>query len=290
MRRATPSIVAVAGMKRRQIHLGDRVEHEPRQVPLRQPLTQARRQQQLLLAITRDEVLRHHRIVLNPPDATRFVRHPPREARVERRDKRSCVCLRAVRRIFAASNGLTSLVALKALRGGPLPEGPWRLAAAGRPRPRRQWSYTSRLARLITPATSGNALAERVAAVVVGGVLVLEVREARSRAATLEVALGGRRVAPERAELDRRIAADSDVAQERDVAPVGDPQIARGVREDARERPARVEVAYVPPAVAAVGGELGARGRRAVPGRGDLDRVERVVGERAADHVGSRSG
>jgi len=67
-------------MKSRQVHLGDGVEHEPREVLLRQLLTQARRQQQLLLTITRDEVLRHHRIVLSPPDDTRFVRHPPRGA------------------------------------------------------------------------------------------------------------------------------------------------------------------------------------------------------------------
>ena len=70
MRRPTPAVVAIARNKRRQVHLGDRVEHEPREMLLGQPLTQARRQQQLLLAITRDEVLRHHRIVLNPPDAT----------------------------------------------------------------------------------------------------------------------------------------------------------------------------------------------------------------------------
>jgi hypothetical protein len=37
-------------------------------VVLRQPLPQARRQQQLLLAIARNEVLRHPGIVLNPPD------------------------------------------------------------------------------------------------------------------------------------------------------------------------------------------------------------------------------
>jgi hypothetical protein len=49
-------------MKRRQIHLGDRVRHEPREVLLAQPLAQARGQQQLLLAITRDEVLRHHHV------------------------------------------------------------------------------------------------------------------------------------------------------------------------------------------------------------------------------------
>ena len=48
----------------------DRVEHEPRKMVSGQPIAQARRQQQLLLAITRDEVLRHPGIVLNPPDDT----------------------------------------------------------------------------------------------------------------------------------------------------------------------------------------------------------------------------
>jgi len=39
-----------------------------REVLLGQPVAQARRQQQLLLAIARDEVLRHHRRVLTGPD------------------------------------------------------------------------------------------------------------------------------------------------------------------------------------------------------------------------------
>jgi hypothetical protein len=70
VRRATPPVIAIRRVKRRQVHLRDGVEHEPHQVLLRQPLAQARRQQQLLLAITLDEVLRHQRMVLNPPDAT----------------------------------------------------------------------------------------------------------------------------------------------------------------------------------------------------------------------------
>jgi hypothetical protein len=39
-------------------------------VALRQPLAQARRQQQLLLAITRDELPRHPGMVLIAPDGT----------------------------------------------------------------------------------------------------------------------------------------------------------------------------------------------------------------------------
>ena len=41
---------------------------EPRQVILRQPIAQARRHQQDLLTLARQEVLRHQRIVLRPPD------------------------------------------------------------------------------------------------------------------------------------------------------------------------------------------------------------------------------
>jgi hypothetical protein len=43
--------------KEHEVHLFDRRHNEPRQVIIRQPLTQARRQQQLLLTVTRKEVL-----------------------------------------------------------------------------------------------------------------------------------------------------------------------------------------------------------------------------------------
>jgi hypothetical protein len=98
MRRATPPVVAIGRVERRQIDLADRVEHEPREVVIRQPLTQTRRQQQLLLAITPDEVPRHHQMVLNPPDATGFVRHPPRIAIAPQRARRSSPTRRKQRR------------------------------------------------------------------------------------------------------------------------------------------------------------------------------------------------
>jgi hypothetical protein len=60
---------AIGRVKRSQIHLLDSVEHEPREMLLGQPLPQARRQQQLLLTITRDEVLRHPERLLNPAKA-----------------------------------------------------------------------------------------------------------------------------------------------------------------------------------------------------------------------------
>jgi hypothetical protein len=58
------TVGAIGSKERGQIHLRDRVDHKPCQVILRQPHAQARRQQQLLLAITRQEVLRHVRMVL----------------------------------------------------------------------------------------------------------------------------------------------------------------------------------------------------------------------------------
>jgi hypothetical protein len=68
VRRAPPAVLAIALKERGEVHRFDGIEHKPREVILRQPLPQARRQQQLLLAITRDEVLRHPRMVLTPPD------------------------------------------------------------------------------------------------------------------------------------------------------------------------------------------------------------------------------
>jgi hypothetical protein len=47
-------------------------------VILRQPIAQTRRHQQDLLTLARQEVLRHHRIVLNTPDDPAFARQPPR--------------------------------------------------------------------------------------------------------------------------------------------------------------------------------------------------------------------
>jgi hypothetical protein len=68
MRRATMPVRAIVGVKRRQIHRLDRSDHKPREVILRQPLIQTRRQQKRLLAIAPQEVLRHDRIALNLSD------------------------------------------------------------------------------------------------------------------------------------------------------------------------------------------------------------------------------
>jgi hypothetical protein len=68
MRRPAVSVGAVIGIKRRQIHRLYRRYHEPREVILRQPLIQTRRQEKRLLAIAPQEVPRHDGIVLNPSD------------------------------------------------------------------------------------------------------------------------------------------------------------------------------------------------------------------------------
>jgi hypothetical protein len=53
VRRPAVTVGPVAAIERAQIELRDGVDHEPRQMAIRQPLAQARRQQQLLLAIAR---------------------------------------------------------------------------------------------------------------------------------------------------------------------------------------------------------------------------------------------
>jgi hypothetical protein len=74
---ATPPINAIRVIDGAQIDLFDSVQHKPRQMVLRQPLAQAGRQQQFLLTIALQEILRHRppplgdqHIVLNHPDDT----------------------------------------------------------------------------------------------------------------------------------------------------------------------------------------------------------------------------
>jgi hypothetical protein len=68
IRRPTPPITAMRRIESRQIHLRYRVKDEPREMTLRQPIPHIQRQQKRLLTINRNEVLRHHQMVLNPPD------------------------------------------------------------------------------------------------------------------------------------------------------------------------------------------------------------------------------
>jgi hypothetical protein len=55
----TAPIGPVDGIKRVEVHRLDSLEHEPREVVFGQPLAHVRRHQKRLLAITRDEALRH---------------------------------------------------------------------------------------------------------------------------------------------------------------------------------------------------------------------------------------
>ena len=68
VRRPTMPVDTIGGVEPAQVHRRHSVDDEPRQMPLRQPLPQARRQQQLLITTTRDEVLRHPEMVLTAPD------------------------------------------------------------------------------------------------------------------------------------------------------------------------------------------------------------------------------
>jgi hypothetical protein len=61
-------VLTVADVERVDIHLADGVDHEPREVTLRQPLPDIGRHQKRLLSITRDEALGRHQMVLTPPD------------------------------------------------------------------------------------------------------------------------------------------------------------------------------------------------------------------------------
>jgi hypothetical protein len=93
--RRAPAITAVGRIERTEVELRDGVQHEPSEVVLGKPLAQARRQQQLLVAITRKKVLTHpHTSPLEndeivatgsddkAPAHRRFMRHPHAKAEV----------------------------------------------------------------------------------------------------------------------------------------------------------------------------------------------------------------
>ncbi len=64
IRRPTPPITAIRRIESRQVHLRYRVEHEPREITLWQPIPHIRSQQERLLTINHNEVLGHTQIVL----------------------------------------------------------------------------------------------------------------------------------------------------------------------------------------------------------------------------------
>jgi len=64
IRRPAAPVDAIGRIERLQIHLGDSVDHEPGEVPRRQPLADVGWHQERLLAITRDKALAHREMVL----------------------------------------------------------------------------------------------------------------------------------------------------------------------------------------------------------------------------------
>jgi hypothetical protein len=75
VRRTALPVSAIGAIERRQIKLADDIEHEPRQVLGRQPVTNRRRKQELLLAISDDEPLDHARKSLKPGGQTAELRN-----------------------------------------------------------------------------------------------------------------------------------------------------------------------------------------------------------------------
>jgi hypothetical protein len=119
IRRSAAPVLTVGDIERVEIHLADGVNHEPREVPCRQPLSDFGRHQKRLLAITCDEALTHHRMVLNPPDdpATYATASPQRGSRRRRT------------RLASPDNSPTAL--RDALRLGALGRGRRRVARVG---------------------------------------------------------------------------------------------------------------------------------------------------------------
>jgi hypothetical protein len=62
------AIRSIGGEERLEIETRDRIEHKPREMILRQPVPQRRRQQKRLLTITFNEVLGHPSIQRAGPD------------------------------------------------------------------------------------------------------------------------------------------------------------------------------------------------------------------------------
>ena len=87
--RPTMTIRPVHLIERGEVHLLDRRQHRPHKVIRRHPIQQRRRQQQRLLAVARDEVLRHAANFIKRAGRD-FSRHPRGIAIVRRRGEGSC--------------------------------------------------------------------------------------------------------------------------------------------------------------------------------------------------------
>jgi hypothetical protein len=79
-RRAAVPVLSIRAVERLQVHLRDRVDHEPREVPLGKPISDVWRQQKRLLTIGGEKVLAHLGIVLIAPDRPFAQQRPWRPA------------------------------------------------------------------------------------------------------------------------------------------------------------------------------------------------------------------
>ena len=70
------AVGAIGGVEGLEVELLDRLDHEPGEVVVGQPIAQVRRQQQRLVSIAGEEVLWHARMVQDGPDSRGFMRQP----------------------------------------------------------------------------------------------------------------------------------------------------------------------------------------------------------------------
>ena len=84
IRPPTNPVTAIRTIKLAQVHPRDRVQHEPSEMTLRQPIPHVGRHQERLITVTTNEILSHPGMVLNAPDDTVITRQPRDEWLVSR--------------------------------------------------------------------------------------------------------------------------------------------------------------------------------------------------------------
>ena len=80
IRPPTNPVTAIRPIKLAQVHPRDRVQHEPSEMTLRQPIPNVGRHQERLITVTTNEILSHPGMVLNAPDDTVITRQPRDQA------------------------------------------------------------------------------------------------------------------------------------------------------------------------------------------------------------------
>ena len=70
------AVGSVGGVEGLEVELRHRVDHEPGEVVVVEPVAQVRRQEHRLVAVAAEEVLGHAWMVQNRPDSRGFMRQP----------------------------------------------------------------------------------------------------------------------------------------------------------------------------------------------------------------------